>query len=158
MNKKIFLILSLLIVMMSISVVCAQSMTSHNFGNDFTMDVPKDSNFVEQPLNDTDVDNFDLNEKAYLDEGNMMIIEYVDTSIISQNQISLFTHFIFDSVNVDLNQAYEYQEGDIKVMEPVNNDGAHFSIVCVNSGNQSVAVVGMDVDTLKDMIHTVEFN
>ena len=158
MNKKIILGLCLVVAVMSIGTVCAESMVSHDF-DDFKMDVPKDSNFQKVPLNNTDdADILNMNEKAYLDEGNMIIVESVDTSLISKNQISLFTHYVFNLVNPDLNQAYEHQDGNLRVMEPASNSDQYFSVVCINSGNKSVVLAGLDVNTLKDMANTIDFN
>lgn len=142
---------------MTMSVVCATSMTSHDFGGDFNMDVPKDSNFVEQPVDLNGTDAINLNERVYMDESKIILVEYVSTSLIGKENAYIFYQFMFESVNPDLNQSYEYQDDNLRVIEPVSKDNQHFAIVCMTSGNETVMLAGQDVDLLKDMAHTIEF-
>ena len=150
------LMISLLIGMACMGIVCAkESMKTHDF-KDFKMDVPKDSNFVKQPLEDLD-DDMGFEEKAYLDEKNQIVINYGYFPIATDDNVYLFYQFAFESLNPDLNQSIEYQEDNLRIIEPNSNSDMYFSLVGVNSGSEMVMLFGDDVNLLKTMAHSVEF-
>lgn len=143
---------------MSMSTVCANSMTSHDFDGNFKMDVPKDSNFVKQAMEDNkDADVLQLDSGTYLDEKNLILVEFVDSPLISDSNDKVLYHYVFSEANGDLNQSYEYQEDNLRVIVPVKNTDEYISVVGFNEGNKTVCLMGYDVDLLKDMAHTVEF-
>lgn len=160
MNNKYLsiFIIGLLACMLCMGVVCAKdSMKNQKFGKEFKMDVPNDSKFAQQALEADENEEVPLNEKVYFDEKTQIMIDYANSSMFSENNTAIFYQYVFESINVDLNQSYEYQEGDIRVIEPVTKSNLYFSMVGVTSGNQIVLLFGDDVNLMKKMAHSIEF-
>ncbi len=157
MNNKLLsiILICLLVGVLSMGVVCAKSMKTQDFGT-FKIDVPKDSNFVKQELEDSD-DNIFANQEQYVDEKNLIVLNYVDTPLFSGENNAILYQAIFESINVDLNQSYEYQEGDLRIIEPVHKSNEVFSLVGLTSGNETLILMGSDTNLIKDMAHTTEF-
>ena len=155
-NKLLSLILICLLVgVLSMGFVCAKSMKTEDFGT-FKMDVPKDSNFVKQEIEDSDDNVFD-NQEQYVDEKNLIILTYVDTPLFSGEHNAIIYQALFEAINVDLNQSYEYQEGDLRIIEPVHKSNEVLSLVGLTSGNETLILLGPDTNLIKDMAHTTEF-
>ena len=157
-NKGLsILIIFLLIGVLCMGVVCAKSMETQDFLN-FKMDTPDGSNFVEQPTEgDNEFNGVPLSQVAYADDANQIVIYYINSPVFSGEGNSVFYQLFFENVNPDSNQSYEYQEGNLRVLEPVHKSGMTFSLVGLNSGNETLLLFGQDVNLLKDMANTVEF-
>ena len=160
MNKRYIslLIICLFGCMLCMSVVCAKdSMKNQKFGNEFKMDVPKNSNFAQQARESDENETVPFDEKLYFDEKSQIAVEYINSSVFSNNT-AIFCQVFFESGNADLNKSYEYQEGDLRVMEPVSKSSSYFSVVGKGSGNKFVMLSGQDVSLMKKMAHSIEFN
>ena len=157
-NRRLsILIIFLLIGVLCMSVVCAESMETQDFLN-FKIDTPKGSNFVEQPVeNGTEINGVPISQVAYADESNQIVIYYINSPVLSGDGNSVFYQLFFESVNPELNQSYESQEGNLRVIEPVHKSEMSFSLVGLNSGNETLLLFGPDVTLLKDMANTAEF-
>ncbi len=139
-----------------VSVVSAEQMKSKTFGNVFSMDVPKDSNFVEEPIEDGDDSDIPMVSKFYVDENLQIGLFYFDSVMFNNDNAGLLYQSLFKSINPDLNKSYESQEDNVKIMEPVGGS-ENFAIVGYHDGNKTVIIMGNDVNTMKDMARTVEF-
>ena len=93
MNNKYLsiIIICLLGIMLCMGAVSAKSMKAKNF-NDFTMDVPTDSNFVEQEIEDGSEDSDVLmSAETYLDEKNLIILMYIDSPLFAgENNAAIY--------------------------------------------------------------------
>ena len=57
----------------------------------------------------------------------------------------------------DLDECYEYQEGNLTILEPKKIDDNHFPVVATSSGNESVILMGKDLDLIKKMGKSIDF-
>ena len=64
---------------------------------------------------------------------------------------------MFSSINPDVNQSYESQDGNLRVIESVPKSDMTFPMVALTSGNETVMLFGQDVSLLKEMGHSVKF-
>ena len=161
MNSKYLsiLIICSLGVILCMGAVCAKSMTSQNFG-DFRVDVPKNSDFVEQDLDVDESENSDipLSGETYVDEKNILMLVYIDSPLFAGENNAAIYQLMFSTTNPDLNQSYESQEGNLRIIEPVKKSEMNFSMVGLTSGNKTMLIFGQDVDLLKEMGHSVKFS
>ena len=159
MNNKYLsiIIICLLGIMLCMGAVSAKSMKAKNF-NDFTMDVPTDSNFVEQEIEDGSEDSDVLmSAETYLDEKNLIILMYIDSPLFAGENNAAIYQGMFSSINPDVNQSYESQDGNLRVIEPVPKSDMTFPMVALTSGNETVMLFGQDVSLPKEMGHSVKF-
>ena len=159
MNNKYFsfLIICLVAGMLCMGGVCAKESTEvHNFG-EFKMDVPKDSDFKEQSIDPENLNDMPGEMSAYVDEQSLMFVYYIYSPLFSGEGNSALYQLMFEGINVDVNQAYEYQDGNLRVIEPVHKSDMTFSEVALTSGNETVLLCGQDVSLLKEMGHSVKF-
>ena len=156
-NKSLsILMIFLLIGVLCMGVVCAKSMETQDFLN-FKIDTPEGSNFVEQPTEgDNEFNGVPFSQVAYADEANQIVIYYINSPIFSGEGNSVLYQLFFESVNPELNQSYEYQDGNLRVIEPVQKSEMTFSLVGLTLGNETLLLFGPDVNLLKDMANTVE--
>lgn len=144
--------------MLCVGAVSAKSMKTEHFG-DFNMDVPKNSNFVKQELDEESQDSdIPLSMDVYVDEKNIMGIYYIDTPLFAGENNAIIYQGIFSSLNPDINQSYESQEGNLRIIEPVPKSKMTFSMVAFTSGNETIMLFGQNVSLLKEMGHSVKFN
>lgn len=155
MNKKIFLI-AIIALMLSMSVVSANEFKNKQFDG-FSINVPKNSNFAEQTTEGENIGEIGI-YKLYLDENNQIAIEYLETPVISGENIDFFYQQMFCSLNPNLDNCYETQIGNMKVLYPMKKSEENFAMVGVNDGNQTVVIGGSDVSLIKEMGKSVEFN
>ena len=155
MNKKfIGLFIIFFVAILAMGSVGAAKLENHNFDDNFWMKVPKDTTFQKQ--NDSINEN-GLNQISLSYINNDLLVLYMDSMGVSENSSKWFYQTMFESINMDLNECYETQEGDLIILEPKKIDEMHFPVVGVSSGNKNVMLMGNDVDLLKDMAHTIEF-
>ncbi|WP_298502390.1 hypothetical protein [uncultured Methanobrevibacter sp.] len=158
MNKKYIsiLIICSLITVLCMGLVCAKSMQTQDFYS-FKIDTPNGSNFVKEEI-EIDEDNiFPGSQEAYVDEQNQIMIYYIDSPIFAGENNAIIYHALFSTLNPDANQSYEYQEDNLRVIETVTESEMNLQLVGLTSGNETILLIGTDVDLLKDMAHTVEF-
>ncbi len=153
MNNKYLLGLCLIFILM-LSCGCASAMQQHNFGNDFSMNVPDGTNFekIESEL----YDDLPFEETDYMDEGSETIIGYVNDAMISEENVDCNYDVLFRMFNPDLNECLEYHQDNLKVLEPESKDG--FAVVGLHQDNKTVILIGHDVNQLIEMMGSVEFN
>lgn len=160
MNKKYLsiLIICLLGFILCVGAVSAKSMKTEHFG-DFKMDVPKDSNFVKQEIDEGSEDSdLPLSMDVYVDEKNLIAFYYIDSPIFAGENNAIIYQGIFSSLNPDINQSYESQEGDLRIIEPVPKSEMTLSMVGTTSGNETIMIFGQDISLLKEIGHSITFN
>lgn len=155
MNKKIAILLIIcfasFLVMGSVS---AANLKNHNFDDYFSMDIPKDMSFQKME-NSTEEAGVEFMQISYVSDNTVIL--YMDTPVFSENSSDFMFQSLFESLNPDLTKCYESQDDNLKIIEPVGNDGQHLTVVGTSSGNKVIILAGLDKDLLKDMAHTIEF-
>lgn len=155
MNKKLAILLIICFAsFLAIGSVSAANLKHHNFDNYFSMDVPKDMSFQKQD-DSTNENGIKLTTISYVTDET--VVMYMDTPVLSENSSDFFFQSMFESMNPDLTECYESQEDNLRIIEPVGNDGQHLAIVGTSSGNEMVMLAGLDTDLLRDMGRTIEF-
>lgn len=159
MNNKYLavLIICALGLMLCVGAVSAKSMKTKNFA-DFKVDVPKDSNFVKQKVDDESKDSdIPMSMEVYVDEKNIVGLYYIDSLLFAGENNAVIYHGIFSSLNPDINQSYESQENNLRIIEPVPKSDISLSLVGLTSGNKTIILFGEDVSLLKEMGRSVKF-
>lgn len=155
MNKKfIGLFIIFLVAILAMGSVGAANLENHNFDGYFWMKVPKDSSFEKQ--NNTTSEN-GLKQISLSYSNNDLFIGYQESPVLSENSSVGLYQSTFEVMCPDLEECYETQEGNLLILEPKTIDEMHAPLVCITSGNKMVILSGMDVDLLKEMGHTIEF-
>lgn len=131
-------------------------MQEHDFEHYFSMDVPKNSNF--EKLEGKLYDNLPFEETDYVDSKNNIVIGYISDSMVSEDNVDCNYNQLFKLINPKLKECFEYQEGNIKVLEPKKKSNENFAVVGLHQDNDTIIIIGNDVDTLKEMAHSVKFN
>ena len=135
------------------------SLVDYNFDNDFSMNVPKDSNFVQQTVPQSDDDTgFIGDEKDYVDEKNQLAVLYIESELISNDTVDGWYDNLFSVFNYNLTKYWESQSDGIKIFEPKGSSDEYFSMVGVHSENKTVVVFGEDTSLILKMANTVKFN
>ena len=137
----------------------SSGMKIYDFNSEFTMEVPKNSNFLKG-WNNVSEFNFG-DEYYYLDKSNKFSVIYVSSPLI--------THELFDnSMNISNksgNVSVEF-EGDLKVIHNLNNTGkignslddTEFKYnILLQKGHMIVIVSGNDLGFIKSMANTIKF-
>ena len=57
----------------------------------------------------------------------------------------------------DLDECYEYQEGNLTILKPKKINDMHPVLVGTSSGNESVILMGKDLDLIKKMGKSIDF-
>ena len=154
MNKKYLMIFSL-IFMVLFTCSCVSAMEQHNFGSDFTMNVPKDSDFEKL---ETDLyGDLPFEEIDYVDQKNKIVVCYVNDEMISEENVDCNYDVLFTLLNPNLDECIEYMEGNMKIIEPKKKSDNSASVVGLHQDNNTIILIGSNTDTLKDMGQTVEF-
>ena len=158
MDKK-FILICVIALALSVGAVSAVNLENKNFDDAFSIDVPKDSNFVLQAMDEGSSFNFSSNVslKMHVDEKNQIVIIYSDIPLISNNSVDWWYQNMFQSMNPDLDSCYETQIGDMKYLKPVNESPTNVALAGTNKGNNTVMVAGSDYDLVKSMGKTVKF-
>lgn len=145
-----------LILVIILSCGCASAaMEQHNFGNDFSMEVPKNSNF--EKLEGELYDQLPFEEKDYLDEKNQILVVFCSDPMISDENVDCNYDMIFKTINSDLDECYEYFDGNLKILEPKKKSENNMAVIGQHIDNNTVILVGNDVDSLKEMAKTISF-
>ena len=158
MDKK-FILICVIALALSVGAVSAVNLENKNFDDAFSINVPKDSNFVLQAMDEGSSFNFSSNVslKMHVDEKNQIVIIYSDIPLISNNSVDWWYQNMFQSMNPDLDSCYETQIGDMKYLKPVNESPTNVALAGTNKGNNTVMVAGSDYDLVKSMGKTVKF-
>lgn len=98
-----------------------------------------------------------MSAETYLDEKNLIILMYIDSPLFAGENNAAIYQGMFSSINPDVNQSYESQDGNLRVIEPVPKSDMTFPMVALTSGNETVMLFGQDVSLLKEMGHSVKF-
>lgn len=158
MNKKGIMIFTLMLTLFLMLGSVNASLVEHNFDNDFSMEVPSDSNFVLQPIQDDEDASIMGNEKVYLDENNLLFVLFVEGSMISDDNVDGLYEYIFEVINPGITNYWESQSDGMKVFKPKGHTDEYFSMVGTHSGNKTVIVFGDDTSLLIKMTNTTKFN
>ena len=155
MDKKwICLFIIFLAAVLAMGSVDAVELKNHNFKDYFSMKIPKNAHFQKQNMSYHE-DGLDV---VYLVYGNEnLAIMYKDAPIYTENSSKFLYQNMFQYVMPDLDECYEYQEGNLTILEPKKIDDMHVPIVGVSCGNESVIIVGKDLDLIKKMGKSVDF-
>ena len=155
MNRKcVGLFIIFLVALLAIGSVGAANLKNQDFDGYFSMKVPKDASF-QKDENYTNENGFKLVSVSYVN--NDLGIFYMDSPAFSENSSTWFYQTMFEGINLDLNECYETQEGNLVILEPKTIDETHLPVVGVASGNKMVILTGKDLDLLEDMGHSVNF-
>ena len=155
MNRKwICLFIIFFAAVLAMGSVDAVELKNHNFKDYFSMKIPKNAHFQKQNMSYHE-DGLDV---VYLVYGNEnLAIMYKDAPIYTENSSKFLYQNMFQYVMPDLDECYEYQEGNLTILEPKKIDDMHVPIVGVSCGNESVIIVGKDLDLIKKMGKSVDF-
>ena len=153
-RKWICLFIIFMAAIMAMGSVDAAELKDHNFKDYFSMKIPKNVHF--QKNDDSSHENgLDLVSLEYV--SNDLVIMYKDAPIYTENSSEFLYQNMFQYVMPDLDECYEYQEGNLTILEPKKIDDMHVPIVGVSCGNESVIIVGKDLDLIKKMGKSVDF-
>lgn len=156
MNIKILsLFIVFFVAILAMGSVNAVDLTHHNFDNHFSMKIPSGTTFELQEGSNQDVVD-GMVFLTYVSEDNLLVM-YADTPMISEASADYWFQSIFQSMDPDATKCYESQEDNLKILEPISNDGTQLPLVGINEGNKTVMLIGEDVDLLKEMGHTLKF-
>lgn len=152
-----FLIIVLLLGMVCMAAVCAKdSMKTGQFG-DVSMDVPKDSNFAKQAVNNS-ANDMGIEFDMYADEKLPIIVALTDFRLLSNENSVIFYQTMFEFIDPESHSAYEYQDGNLRIMESTSDAKSHYALVGFNLDNYTIILIGEDVNLLKRMAKTAELN
>lgn len=156
MDKKYLLGFSLIFIFLFSCGGASANMVQHNFGGDFSMDVPKDSSFekIESEL----YSELPFEEKDYMDEENNILVSYTSDAMLSEDNADCNYDILFKTVNPELEECIEYQDGNMKILEPEKKSDDSFSVVGMYEDNYTVILVGHDTDRLVSMMDSVNFS
>ena len=153
-RKWICLFIIFLAAIMAMGSVDAAELKDHNFKDYFSMKIPKNAHFQKQ--NDSSHENgLDMISLSYISQD--LVIFYENATLLSENSSKFLYQSMFESSMPDLDECYEYQEGNLTILEPKKIDDMHVPIVGVSCGNESVIIVGKDLDLIKKMGKSVDF-
>lgn len=160
MNNKYLSIMTIFLlgVMLCMGAVSAKAMKTNDF-DDFEMDIPNDSNFVKQELEDDPKDSdMPLSVETYIDETNLIVLAYIDSPMFAGENNAAIYQAMFSTINPNINQSYESQDDELRIIEPIPKSDMNFPMVGLTSGNKTIMLFGQDIDLLKEMGHSVKFN
>ena len=160
MDKKIILI-GVIVFILCLGAVSAAKLDSKKFGDDFSIKVPKGSNFVAQKQNMNGTDGFfnkNMSLDSYMDNQNQIMILYSSFPMISEDSADMFYQMMFQNMNPGLDSCYETQDGDLKFLKPIKKSSTNMALAGFNKGNKTVMVIGTDYDLVYDMGKTIKFS
>ena len=152
MNKKYFLIM-FIVLLVTIGSVSAVNMEKHNFDNYFTMDIPEGSSVETQ--DDSENESEDDIALSFISEDWLVI--YYNSPALSGDSVTWLYQNTFNIVNEDLDGCIEYQDGDLRILRPENEDGNHLILVGTHSENETIMIMGTDFELVKEMAHTLKY-
>ena len=156
MDKKwICLFIIFFAAVMAVGSVNAADLENHDFKGYFSMKIPKNTHFEKE--DDSSHENgLDMVYLSYMNEN--LVIIYMDTPVYTENSSVFFYQTFFESTFPDLDKCYETQEGNLTILEPKKINDEHFPMVGVSSGSEIVIIMGKDLDLIKEMGESVDFN
>lgn len=156
MDKKwICLFIIFFAAVMAVGSVNAGDLENHDFKGYFSMKIPKNTHFEKE--DDSSHENgLDMVYLSYMNEN--LVIIYMDTPVYTENSSVFFYQTFFESTFPDLDKCYESQEGNLTILEPKKIDDAHYPMVGTSSGSEIVIIAGKDLDMIKEMGESVDFN
>lgn len=140
------------VIMLSCGFVSAE-MVQQDFGRDFSMDVPGDSDF--QKVESEVYADYPFDEKDYFDSNSQIIVIFTSDNMFSEDNVDCNYFELFKIVNSDLEKCVEYQEDGIKVLDPKSDE--HSAIVGFHQDGNTVIILGNDVNLIKEMAHSIKF-
>lgn len=153
-RKWICLFIIFFAAVLAMGSVDAVELKDHNFKDYFSMKIPKNAHFQKQDDSSHEY-GMDLISLSYVSQD--LVIAYEDAPIFSENSSKFFYQTIFESLMPDLDECYEYQEGNLTILEPKKIDDTHLPLVGTTSGSEYVIIVGKDLDLIKKMGKSVDF-
>ena len=156
MDKKwICLFIIFLAAILAVGSVNAADLENHDFKGYFSMKIPKNVHFDKQD-DSTHEGGIDTIILTYVSDD--LVIMYMDTPIYTENSSVFFYQSFFESICPDLDKCYESQEGNLTILEPKKINDEHLPMVGVSSGSEIVIIAGKDLDMIKEMGESVDFN
>lgn len=135
--------------------VDAAELKDHNFKDYFSMKIPKNAHFQKQ---DDSFHENGLDMVSLIYSSDDLVISYQDAPMFGENSSEFFYQYMFESIMSDLDECYESQEGNLTILQPKKIDDMHIAMVGTSSGNETVIVMGKDLDLIKKMGKSVDFN
>lgn len=156
MDKKwICLFIIFLAAILAVGSVNAADLENHDFKGYFSMKIPKNVHFDKQD-DSTHEGGIDTIILTYVSDD--LVIMYMDTPIYTENSSVFFYQTFFESICPDLDKCYESQEGNLTILEPKKINDEHLPMVGTSSGSEMVIITGKDLDLIKEMGESVDFN
>ena len=153
-RKWICLFIIFFAAVLAMGSVDAVELKNHNFKDYFSMKIPKNAHFQKQ--NDSSHENgLDMISLSYISQD--LVIFYENATLFSENSSKFLYQSMFESSMPDLDECYEYQEGNLTILEPKKIDDTHLAMVGTSSGTESVIIMGKDLDLIKKMGKSVDF-
>ena len=153
-RKWICLFIIFFAAVLAMGSVDAAELKDHNFKDYFSMKIPKNAHFQKQ--NDSSHENgLDMISLSYISQD--LVIFYENATLFSENSSKFLYQSMFESSMPDLDECYEYQEGNLTILEPKKIDDTHLAMVGTSSGNEYVIIAGKDLDLIKKMGKSVDF-
>ena len=153
-RKWICLFIIFFAAVLAMGSVDAAELKDHNFKDYFSMKIPKNAHFQKQ--NDSSHENgLDMISLSYISQD--LVIFYENATLLSENSSKFLYQSMFESSMPDLDECYEYQEGNLTILEPKKIDDTHFPLVGTTSGSEYVIIMGKDLDLIKKMGKSVDF-
>ncbi|MBE6502204.1 MAG: hypothetical protein E7Z79_07150 [Methanobrevibacter thaueri] len=153
-SKWICLFVIFLAAVMAMGSVGATDLETHEFGDYFSMKIPKNVHF-EKDKNISHENGMDTIFLEYMSED--LDISYINNPIVTENSSEFFYQSLFESIYPELDECYEYQEGNLTILMPKKINDMHFPMVGTSSGNEIVIIMGKDIDMIKEMGKSVDF-
>lgn len=153
MDKKWILLGMVFLVSLVIGSVGAAELESHDFGNYFSMDVPKGTDFSNQTI--LSAENGTTQVVAVFMGGTLEIVYLNSTNDFEKNSTDHFKA-IFEAM-YPMKLKHKGQEGDLTIFE-ADDDGDTYPVIAKASGNELVYVIGDDLNLIKEMGNTIKFN
>ena len=153
MDKKWILLGMVFLLSLVIGSVGAAELESHDFGDYFTMDVPKGTDFSNQTI--ISAENGTTQVVAVFMGGDLEIVYLNSTKDFDKNATDHFK-VIFEAI-YPMNLNHKGPEGDLIIFE-ADDDGDTYPVVVKTSGNELVYVIGDDLNLVKEMANTIKFD
>lgn len=137
-----------------------EGMKMYDFNSEFNMAVPENSKFLKQWNKSGDM--LFGQGYTYFDRNNEILVSYADSPLITPELIDTFVK----AGNSSGNATFDF-EGDLIISHSIRNSGkvaknpedTEFKeSIILQKGHMMIIVSGNDLDLIKSMVNTIEFN
>lgn len=158
MSKKIFSMLIVLLVFVSLASVFAVETTTHDFDGLFNMNVPSNEDFVTIDSNITGASVFGYNFNDEDPIGDNIIVYYFNDSIVDDNDTNI-TEYVINTLDENSTFKHPYVEDGFIILsnQAIQHDGAYMLITSNGNDTEVVGVVGDNLDDLKTYAESIAF-